>query len=78
MNISIYNQEWTGTMTPTEQDNELRIGKKTLVLDGVNPIRFRFDGDYRLYQFDEDGNILCVEPVDHYLTDKEQPNDQPE
>ena len=24
MNISIYDQEWTGTMTPTEQNKELR------------------------------------------------------
>lgn len=48
-----------------ERLNEIRIGNKTLVLDGVNPIRFRFDGDYRLYQFDKDGNIVCVEPVDH-------------
>lgn len=54
------------TTSPNKMsEDELRIGKKTLVLDGVNPIRFRFDGDYRLYQFDEDGNIFCVEPVDH-------------
>lgn len=48
----------------SKDTSELRIGDKIIVLDGVNPLRFKYVDDpmMNLYQFDEDGNILLVAP----------------